>query len=530
MYSKYGVKGAMGKRAWSKKGRIARNRARALQILAEKAAAKMIKQKALSVVNKKKLATLPGVVTKHLYRKFCTMADQQSTLWKGLDGQLMIDPAAVADKAGEVYIDKISHAPFYHKQWLCQTQPGEFERFINHAVNGETIETFMFPNELAGLSTYDRGVPPGITTNTKDLGTAIGADNWYFDTGMDPHRDIARHFGYREAVVDILPRIYHEGQLQGVIDKNHEYLNPSPPQTPTGNWDRQIDEWARCLPSRSTDQVKIKNFYIKFDFDTKFYGDEGERTNYIRARDVKDDPNVVLRNVVANAPSLTYEQQIEPVHVGDKPGKRSVVSLNNRIPNMFAKVRVIIGKRKVFGKTAIERVSLHNLLKTDDDRMYERGVSDEEYLSDLFSRQNLRDKKKTYGVTHRTIDEDEYSDITIVKDEVITLGRGHSVKTFNVFKNHILTYPSTEQNNGLLVDPIEEVDSNAEFVVNNTPTTTNFDIFGYQKFDINDISSDDPRVKLTIPLENDMFMYVLNFTHGAAVNWRLTTKLSYHSC
>lgn len=245
------------------------------------------------------------------------------------------------------------------------------------------------------------------------------------------------------------------------------------------------------------------------------------------ATDASDKHAYVRSDYFNSWPGNTtpHQDPNDVVDVQDKIGKRVLVTMNNRVPNMFAKIRVIIGKRKVFGKRQDERVALHNVLKTDDNRMYARGVSDEEYLSDLFARQNVRDKKKTFGTTHRNIDEDEYADIQIVKDEVITLGRGHSVKTFNVFKNMVLTYPSTEQNNGLIVDPIDEIPQGLP-----GPGQANFLKYGYQDLTHDAIASDLDRDKLLIPLENDMFMYVLNFTKGASVRWRLSTKLSYHSC
>lgn len=521
-FSKYGVKN-WSKKAFSAKGRIARNRERALKILAEKAAAKMIKEKGLSVVNKKKLATLPGVVTKHLYRKYCTMQPNNATLWLGNEGQLVIDPSG---SQGEPYIDKISHAPFYHFDWINMVQPGNFSRFVEvkattngpEGIDSEAYSSQNFVNPLAGMGVADRGIPPGADGGSTEALQGL-PDMFHFDAGMDPHQDLVRHLGYNEKKIEILPKIFHEKQLEGVIDKSHDDLSTI---------DKYIDEWARILPQRSTDQVKIKNFYVKFDFDTKFYGDEGERTNYIRARSNKaNDADVMYRADFQQPAYANTETQKagDIVAIDDKPGKRSMVSMNNRVPNMFAKVRIIIGKRKVFGKTQDERVALHNVLKTDASNMYERGVSDEEYLSDLFSRQNLRDRKKTPGTTHRTMDEDEYSDIQIVKDEVVTLGRGHSVKVFNVFKNLVLTYPSTEANNGLIIDPIDEIPQGIP-----GPGQANFAKFGYQYIHPDEIKSDADKDKLCIPLENDLFMYVMNFTKGAAVRWRLTTKLSYHSC
>lgn len=488
----------------------------------EKTAARMIKSKALSVVNKKKLATLPGVVTRHLYRKYCTMATDASTLWNGNEGQLVIDPQG---SQGEPFIDRISHAPFYHFEWINMVQPGDFSRFVEvkaltnnpEGIDSEAYTAQSFYNPLAGMGVADRGIPPGASGGiTEDLQGL--PDMFHYDKGMDPHQDLARHFGYNEKKIDILPKIFHEKQLEGVIDQSHDHI---------GTIDRYIDEWARICPSRTTDQVKIKNFYIKFDFDTKFYGDEGERVNYIRARSTTNDNEYLTRTQATNyvLSGTNTQDSHDVVYVGDKAGKRTLVTMNNRVPNMFAKVRVIIGKRKVFGKTPDERVCLHNVLKTDDPKMYARGISDEEYLSDLFARQNVRDKKKTFGTTHRNIDEDEYADITIVKDEVITLGRGHSVKTFNLFKNLVLTYPSTEQNNGLIVDPIDEI---PQGVI--PPGQGNFNLFGYQNFQNAEITSDADVDKLKIPLENDMFMYVLNFTKGASVRWRITTKMSYHSC
>lgn len=224
--SKYGFKGKMSKKAMLAKGRIARNRNRALQILAEKAAAKMIKQKGLSVVNRKKLATLPGVVTKHLYRKYCTMGLDVSTLWLGNEGQLVIDPNG---PQGEPYIDKISHAPFYHFNWINMVQPGDFERFVEikaltndpAGVDQEAYTTQTFPNPLAGMGVANRGIPPGASGGTtEDLEGA--PDMFHFDTGMDPHQDLVRHFGYNEKKIEILPKIYHEKQLEGVIDKSHD--------------------------------------------------------------------------------------------------------------------------------------------------------------------------------------------------------------------------------------------------------------------------------------------------------------------
>ena len=539
-FRKYGVKN-WSKKAFVSKGRIARNRKRALQILAEKAAAKMIKQKGLSVVNKKKLATLPGVVTKHLYRKYCTMGTDPSTLWLGNEGQLVIDPTG---SQGEPFIDKISHAPFYHFEWINFVSPGNFSRFVEvkaltndpNGIDSEAYSPQTFPNTLAGMGVSNRGIPPGASGGATEALEGL-PDMFYYDNGMDPHQDLARHFGYNEKKIDILPKIFHDKQLEGVIDKSHDELTTI---------DKYIDEWARICPSRSTDQIKIKNFYIKFDFDTKFYGDEGTRENVIVAGDnTYSDLDAITRrqffppgvstvadtrvtsSLINGTGTITGGGQAPDDIVDTKPkmGKRVLVTMNNRVPNMFAKVRVIIGKRKVFGKTPDERVCLHNVLKTDHPSMYARGISDEEYLSDLFSRQNIRDKKKTYGTTHRNIDEDEYADITIVKDEVITLGRGHSVKTFNVFKNTVLTYPSTEQNNGLIVDPIDEIPQGIP-----GPGQGNFNLFGYQNFQNAEITSDHDVDKLKIPLENDMFMYVLNFTKGASVRWRLTTKMSYHSC
>ena len=530
MFQKYGVKHRWSTKALLSKGRIARNRKRALEILAEKAAAKMIKKKALSVVNKKKLAQLPGVVTRHLYRKYCTMTPNSNTLWMGANGQLMIDPDSTP---GKPYIDKISHAPFYHFEGYKNfVEPGVFKRFVAITLGGNepsaqdleqlTDYSSNWTNPLAGTGVVSLGIPPHPPTgSSSENGVSqltTNADMFVYDQGMDPHQNLHRHFGYNENRIEILPKIYHEKQLEEVIEKNRDGY---------ATIDKYIDEWARCLPSRSTDQVKIKNFYIKFDFDTKFYGDEGERTNYIRALHYGAQQVIYRANTPALPTSTTSQQDYDVVQLQDKQGQRGIVSMNNRVPNMFAKVRVIIGKRKVFGKNAGERVALHNVLKTDDNRMYQRGISDEEYLSDLFSRQNIRARKKTYGVTHRTMDEDEYDDITIVKDEVITLGRGHSVKTFNVFKNQVLTYPSTEQNNGMIIDPIPETVSSSSLV---TVGQANFDKFGYQNITEQELGSDADVDKLKIPLENDMFMYVLNYTKGAAVKWRLSTKMSYHSC
>lgn len=519
---KYGAKRKLSKKAMLAKGRIARNRARALQILAEKAAAKMIKEKGLSVVNKKKLATIPGIVTRHLYRRYCTINPDSSTLWLGNNGQLVIDTQGAQ---GEPYVDKISHAPFYHfENWKNFVKPGDFSRFVElkalsndpSSIDIETYQSKTHFNPLAGMGVAQRGIPPGASGGTTES-LQGSPDMFHFDNGMDPHQNLVQHFGYNENKIEILPKIFHEDQLKKVIDSNNEDFNMGDPS-------RYADEWARCLPSRSTDSVKIKNFYIKFDFDTKFYGDEGERTNYIRALDKYSDSGLLLRgDFRSNSTSTQSAEDILDIY--DKQGKRTVVSMNNRVPNMFAKIRVIIGKRKVFGKNQGERVALHNVLKTDDERVYNRFMSDEERLSDLFSRQNIRSRKKTYGTTHRTMDEDEYDDITIVKDEVITLGRGHTVKTFNVFKNQVLTYPSTEQNNGLIVDPIERVVG-----IPALGQPTNFDKYGYQSITDAEIASDKDEDKLKIPLENDMFMYVLNFTKGAAIRWRLTTKMSYHSC
>lgn len=532
-YKKYGVKGKMSKKATLAKGRISRNRARALELLAKKAAEKAVKKSALSVVNKKKLATIPGVVTQHLYRKYCTMNPDAATLWNSADGQLVID----VNVPGKPYEDRISHKPFYHFEgYKGECLPGQFKRYIHiaavdndpAAVDIEDKATKQFMNPLAGkgvniLSIEPDQQPPGTSgSGAQDLIAA--KDMFVYDNGMDPHQNIVRHFGYNEFKVDILPKVFHEDQLKYVIQQDNTKKLVGGVMTDRTATDplRYQDEWARCLPSRSTDSIKIKNFYIKFDFDTKFYGDEGTRENVIQAIGT-DYMDYNDQRYYGNLVSGTGNSGAGNVIRNPRVGARTQVTLNNRVPNMYAKVRIIIGQRKTFGKTASERVCLHNVLKTDNDKMYERHVSDEEYLSDLFSRQNIR-RRTQNGITHRTMDEDEYDDIKILKDEVVTLGRGHSVKTINCMKNLVMNYPETEDKTNFIEGINLAGDSNAN------QATLNFTKLGHVEFTEAQINSDLLEDKLTIPLEGDMFMYVLNFTKGAAVRWRLTTKLSYHSC
>jgi hypothetical protein len=216
----------------------------------------------------------------------------------------------------------------------------------------------------------------------------------------------------------------------------------------------------------------------------------------------------------------------------DWNGYRKDVEYNNRISNMYAKVRVIIGKRTGdLGKNAAERVSINHVLKADKSDNYKNGHSNEELLLDLFTRGPIRRTSQS-GIAHNNSDLDEYAGVQILKDEIIKLGRGHSTKHFNLFRGHQLKYMLTDNNENLIKDIYAT--EFADDATGHTPSEL-YDRFGHVDIKDSQLNSTDMESdfvksdKLCIPLKNDMFMYVITLTRGAAVRWRLSSKMTFSS-
>ena len=462
---------------------------------------------------KRKLAGVTENNFMTIYRKFSGRAADARVpqMWNRTHGTLVLTP----DGNPDPYIDPVSHRPYYHMDWSEYVYPS----FQYHQLIGETdtLTGKALPNidywsgyakvggyastqlQTSGNDPYVDGLHHLLPV--QQIGGLEG-DNNYEEKFMDPHKDRIAYYGYREKKIDLLPIIFHRKQLEGLLETDY-------------NDNTTAQQWGQVIPSRLTDSVRINQLWLKFDFDTKFAGDEGTRNNVFTAdtqhnREIRD---TTLTN--------------------DWNGYRKDIEYNNRISNMYAKVRVIIGKRTgEIGKTAAERVSLNHVLKADNSENYSVGHSNEEVLLDLFTRGPIKRQAQS-GIAHSNSELDEYAGIKIIKDEIIKLGKGHSTKHFNLFKGHQLKYMLSDNNENQIND-IYTTEFDA--ATGNPPTEQAL----YDRFchiDIKDAQMDSTDMeiesvkadKLCIPLKNDMFMYVLTLTRGASVRWRISSKLTYSS-
>lgn len=470
---------------------------------------------------KRKLAGVAENNFEELYRKFSGRAPfpppdaDGGHLWQGNHGSLVLDDTDAP------YIDPISHKPYYHMNtWWDYVYPhstfgqlmGDEDTYEPNRVFPNTLQNTPYVGIGSKWSPHDSNrmqVLQDYHPQTSTDGPGLEGDSATVETWLDPFKDRVCYYGYNEKKIDILPRIYHFKQLQTARrvtppEEVDDVLAMDLQEDPYVEGQGDLQKWAGCLPSRLTDKVKINNFWLKFDFDTKFAGDEGTRTNVF----VTD---------------VTALDQVAEANQGYN-NFRTHVEYDNRIANSYAKVRIIIGTRKKFGRVAQDRVSLNHILKSPHTADMQHGFTNEEVLNDLFNRQNLR-RGSMQGVTHQNIEADEYADIKIEKDEIVTLGKGHSTKHFNLFKNHVIPYINTDDDKNQVPDHYTMLNPN---VVDTKQEL--YDNFGQVALHDIDVTNQLPGPqRFYVPLENDMFMYVITLTRGAAVRWRLSSKLTYVS-
>lgn len=482
-----------------------------MEKMMEKKLAKRLPTKA----QKRSLAGITENNFRTIYRKFSGRS-AEGTLWNRGHGQLVLTVGTTnnvvsSGDALDPYEDPVSHRPYYHMDWSDYVHPNyQYTRLIGET---DTVTTTSLPNYQAYWSGYAKvggysynrlqttGSEPAIQ-NSDQIGGLEG-DHSYEEKFLDPHVDRVAYYGYKEKKVDLLPLMFHRKQLEGVLEESS--LNDSSGIAQT---------WAQIAPCRLTDKIRINNLWLKFDFDTKFAGDEGTRNNVFTV----DTQH--LRELGDTGLSSDWN------------GYRKDVEYNNRITNMYAKVRIIVGKRiGELGESADKRVSLNHVLKADHISNYQHGHSHEELLGDLFSRGTIK-RTNQAGINHTNAETDEYEDIRIIKDEIVTLGRGHSTKHYNLFKGHVLPYMATDNNENQIKDIyMSEMDQQIGAIT----LSQLYNRFGHVDIKDSQLNSTDmtnitnQADKLCIPLKNDMFMYVITMTRGASVRWRISSKLTYSS-
>ena len=363
-----------------------------------------------------------------------------NTLFNRREGQLVLE-GNTPTGMGIISTRAKNGRPVYHMQsWSGHCLPGEL--VVPDQAKGSTDEGEIFCPATWPVQVVDQYTEEEVRSFQYNRLDAPLPYNWHehsLQSSLMGYANVDNHIAGKSLRIDGFSAFEHNNIIPQVFPEDligwEDLVDMDSKGSDEAGWMREM---FQQLPRRKGDSIKVVNNYMKFDF-----------YNY-------SDGYVAQASIAEGGDTVVQIPTLDPGAPASGPAFANYVPQIIQKPsraNNYAQARIIIGYRTkksgAFHQKFADRIRLRDLFRDESDTGdYSIGRTNEEFVNDHFNRKIvLKDKdgndywKMSSSATHTSnVDRPTLDDTTVMVDETIKLGEGHTVKTYNCMKGHTLKY------------------------------------------------------------------------------------------